>query len=164
MQQFTTMRTSSQNKPTPLYLWKHYKIQSTFSYHPWVNFKTNLIVLRWATLHCQRCCSELVSCVTGVVATVFRIHVLYTELLNAPFLPHLKLLTRLEDHASLPPLNTSTWLRHLTAQGNIITLYGIQVLELFAEENRGTWWEFEMGKFGMRCWDGMFGIRWFLRC
>lgn len=91
-----------------------------------------------ATLYCQRSCSELVSCVTGVVATVFRLQVPYTELLNTPFLPHVILLTGLEDYASFPPLNTNTWLRQLTAHDNIVTLYGVLVLELFLEEHWGT--------------------------
>lgn len=99
----------------------------------------NETILRWATLHCQRSRSELVPCITGVVTTVFWIQVPYTELLNATFLPHFILLTSLEDHASFPPLNTNTWLRQLTVEGNIITLYSIMVLELFLEESWGTW-------------------------
>lgn len=93
----------------------------------------------WATLHFQRSRSELVSCVAGVVTTVLRIHALYTELLNATFLPHFILLTGLEDHTSFPPLNTNTWLRQLTAESNIITLNSVLVPELFLEESWSTW-------------------------
>lgn len=79
------------------------------------------------TLHCQSSCSELISCITCVVATVFRHQVLYTEVVNASFLPHLILLTGMEDHAPFPPLNTNTWFRQLASQSNIITLNGILV-------------------------------------
>lgn len=91
------------------------------------------------TLHDQRRRGELVSCVTGVVAIVFRHQVPYIELSNATSLPHLKLLTGLEDHASFPPLNSHAWLRQFTAKGDIITLCGILVFELFSEEHGGTW-------------------------
>lgn len=90
------------------------------------------------TLHCQSCCSELVSCITGVVATVLRHQVLYAKLLNASFLLHLILLTGLDDHSPFPPINTNTWFRQLTPQTNIITLYCVLVFELSAEEHRGT--------------------------
>lgn len=109
-----------------------------------IKLKDRYNIKEKATLHCQRSCGKLVSCVTGVVPTVFRLQVLYTELSNAPFLPHPILLTRLEDHASLSPLNKDTWLRQLTAQSDIIPLYRILVLELFLEECRSTWWEFKM--------------------
>lgn len=100
---------------------------------------TDASVSRMATLHDQRSCRELVSCVTGVVAIVFWHQVPYTEFLNATFLPHLKLLTGMEDHTPFPPLNANTWLREFTSKGDIITLCSVLVFELFAEEHGGTW-------------------------
>lgn len=90
------------------------------------------------TLHCQSCCGELVSCITGVVATVLRHQVLNAKLLNASFLLHLIFFPGLDDHPPFPPLNTNTWFRQLTPQTNIITLYCVLVSELFAEEHWGT--------------------------